>query len=242
MMIAQGWTGDGTAEASPSPHPELSFLGPAACRDSPPGLQQSSPGAEPQPGKPKPGETDCEAGKAGEPGEMNSISVGSCSLPGDFTLHTRSLRNTAGRRAAQCEERRRVEAGKKMLEDLTSSSRPEEARPSVSRRCERGRVPSDSSSGISDDASSSSSGSDRDSGIETGDTLGTAGLAAWGHSNNVPVTFGIDQDDRSQVDTLDREKIREALENGVRRMNLVEKQKTDKNSQGKERLRRLLTN
>ena len=234
MMIAQGWTGDGTADASPSPHPELSFLGPAACLDSPPGHQQSSAGGEPQPGKPKPGETDCKAGAAGEPGEMNSISVGSCVVPGDFTLHTRSLRNTAGRRAAQCEERRRVEAGKKMLEDLTSSSRPEEPRPSVSRRCERGRVPSDSSSGISDDASSSSSGSDRDSGIETGDTLGTAGLAAWGHSNTVPVTFGLDQDDRSQLDTLDREKIREALENGVRRMNLVEKQKTDKNSQGKE--------
>jgi len=165
---------------------------------------------------------------------MKSISVGSC-VTRDYTLHTRSLRNTAGRRAAQCEERRRVEAGKKMLEDITAGSlrQPLEARPGVSRRCERGRVPSDSSSGISDDASSSGSGSDRDSGIETGET-GTGGLATWGHSNTVPVTFGIDQDDRSQLDTRDRDKIREALENGVRRMNLVEKQKTDKNCQVQE--------
>ena len=217
MMIAQGWNGDTEASATPSPQPGLSFLGEAACRDSPPGHQQSSPAAELQPDRRKPG-GDCE--------DMNSISVGSC-VTRDYTLHTRSLRNTAGRRAAQCEERRRVEAGKKVMENMTS-----EARPGASRRCERGRVPSDSSSGISDDASSSGSGSDRDSGIETGDT-GTGGLAAWGHSNTVPVSFGIDQDDRSQLDTRDRDKIREALENGVRRMNLVEKQKTDKNSQGK---------
>ena len=51
---------------------------------------------------------------------MDSISVGSC-VSRDYTLHTRSLRNTAGRRAAQCEEARRVEAGKKMLADMADS-------------------------------------------------------------------------------------------------------------------------
>jgi len=236
LMIAQGWTADTTASVTPSPHPGLSFLGEAACRDSPPGPQLSSPAVGLQPDRRKPGEDfeseelgKCEkAGLAGE--EMNSISVGSC-VTRDYTLHTRSLRNTAGRRAAQCEERRRVEAGKKMLEDITSTSAS--PRPGVSRRCERGRVPSDSSSGISDDASSSGSGSDRDSGIETGDTV-TAGLAAWAHTDTVPVTFGIDQDNRSELDNRDRDKIREALENGVRRMNLVEKQKTDKSSQVQE--------
>jgi hypothetical protein len=33
----------------------------------------------------------------------------------DYTLTVRSLRVTAGRRAALCEERRRIEAGKKIL-------------------------------------------------------------------------------------------------------------------------------
>ena len=101
---------------------------------------------------------------------QDSISVGSC-VSKDYTLHTRSLRNTAGRRAAQCEEMRRVEAGKKMLADMADKTKapavgqplqPLEPRHGVTtRRCERGRVPSDSSSGISDDASSSGSGSDR---------------------------------------------------------------------------------
>ena len=59
---------------------------------------------------------DAEQGMAG----MDSISVGSC-VSRDYTLHTRSLRNTAGRRAAQCEEARRVEAGKKMLADMADS-------------------------------------------------------------------------------------------------------------------------
>ena len=95
----------------------------------------------------------------------------------------------------------------------------------VSRRCERGRVPSDSSSGISDDSSSNSSGSDRDSGIETGDT-GAAGLGSWPGINTtgVPVTFGLDHDERS-LDSEDREKIRETLEIGVRKLNLAGKHK-----------------
>ena len=71
---------------------------------------------------------------------------------------------------------------------------PPTQRSTTSRRCERGRVPSDSSSGISDDASSSGSGSDRDSGIETGEGPGGAlPLGAWGHSPDVPVSYGIDQ-------------------------------------------------
>ena len=77
----------------------------------------------------------------------DSISVGSC-VSKDYTLHTRSLRNTAGRRAAQCEEMRRVEAGKKMLADMTQRSSGASVTSHVTRRCERGRVPSDSSSGI----------------------------------------------------------------------------------------------
>ena len=158
--------------------------------------------------------------------------MGSC-VSRDYTLHTRSLRNTAGRRAAQCEEARRVEAGKKMLadmsQDLTSGHRSgvssDGHRSVVSRRCERGRVPSDSSSGISDDSSSNSSGSDRDSGIETGDT-GAAGLGSWPGINTtgVPVTFGLDHDERS-LDSEDREKIRETLEIGVRKLNLAGKHK-----------------
>ena len=89
-------------------------------------------------------------------------------------------------------------------------------------------MPSDSSSGISDDSSSSGSGSDRDSGIETGDCAGgERGLGSWGglsSAGSVPVTYGIDPGDN-----LDREKLREALEN----VNLVGKQKTYKKSQGK---------
>ena len=154
---------------------------------------------------------------------MNSISVGNC-VSKDYTLHTRSLRNTAGRRAAQCEEMRRVEAGKKMMADMNLQDNAAARGAGVaSRRCERGRVPSDSSSGISDDSSSSGSGSDRDSGIETGDT--GPGLGSWpGLRAEVPVSFGIDAEDAS----VDREKLREALENGVRMMNL----KSDKKSQG----------
>ena len=170
----------------------------------------------------------------------DSISVGSC-VSKDYTLHTRSLRNTAGRRAAQCEEMRRVEAGKKMLADMAEPvvvSEPEPAPSVSSRRCERGRVPSDSSSGISDDASSSGSGSDRDSGIETGDT-GAGGLGSWGHVTGagVPVSYGIDQEDRL-MDSADREKIREVLETGVRRMKL-ETQKNDKKSQGRSKIVKL---
>ena len=126
-----------------------------------------------------------------------------------------------------------MEAGKKMLadmsQDLTSGHRSgvssDGHRSVVSRRCERGRVPSDSSSGISDDSSSNSSGSDRDSGIETGDT-GAAGLGSWPGINTtgVPVTFGLDHDERS-LDSEDREKIRETLEIGVRKLNLVGKHK-----------------
>lgn len=146
--------------------------------------------------------------------------MGSC-VSKDYTLHTRSLRNTAGRRAAQCEEMRRVEAGKKMLADMAETTR----------RCDRGRLPSDSSSGISDDASSSGSGSDRDSGIETGD-IGAVG--SWGHcvtGAGVPVSYGLDQETDRMMATADREKIREVLETGVRRMKL-ETQRNDKKCQG----------
>ena len=45
--------------------------------------------------------------------EAGSITVGSC-VSRDYTMTVRSLRNTAGRRAAQCEEQRRVEAGKQV--------------------------------------------------------------------------------------------------------------------------------
>ena len=75
-----------------------------------------------------------------------SISVGSC-VTKDYTLHTRSLRNTAGRRAAQCEEMRRVAEGKKMVADMTETAaagpgsgagvaRTSGAGMSHSRRCE----------------------------------------------------------------------------------------------------------
>jgi len=82
----------------------------------------------------------------GEQGR-GSITVGSC-VSRDYTMTMRSLRNTAGRRAALCEEQRRVEAGKQVLKDLQAATAA-----ATSRRCERGRVPSDSSSGISDDTS-----------------------------------------------------------------------------------------
>jgi len=237
MMIAQGYTGSETSsKSSAAPHPELSFLGQAACRGTPPSTepssrQQSLLDEGPRPGRLKQ-EDICDE-------VQDSISVGSC-VSKDYTLHTRSLRNTAGRRAAQCEEMRRVEAGKKMLADMADKTKapavgqpplqPLEPRHGVTtRRCERGRVPSDSSSGISDDASSSGSGSDRDSGIETGDS--GAGLGSW--SNRVPVSFGLDQEDRSLLNSEDREKIREVLETGVRRMKL-ENQKTDRSSQVQE--------
>jgi hypothetical protein len=42
------------------------------------------------------------------------LPVASC-VSRDYTLTVRSLRVTAGRRAALCEERRRIEAGKKIL-------------------------------------------------------------------------------------------------------------------------------
>merc|ERR1712142_1243996 len=233
LMIAQGFTGaqgfNGSENNSPSQNPALSFLGQAACRPTPPCTQQTQEdqhqlkGEGPRPGRLK---ESCDEG--------GSISVGSC-VSRDYTLTVRSLRNTAGRRAAQCEERRRVEAGKKVLKDIErgtqasqSQTNPHE-RTTTNRRCERGRVPSDSSSGISDDTSSNSSGSDRDSGIETGEgPSGPLSLGAWSNSPDVPVSYGIDQelDDRSQLDRSDvREKIREALENGVRRMNLVERQR-----------------
>jgi len=229
LMIAQGFTGS-ASNSSASQNPGLSFLGQAPCRPTPPcpqptpQVQQSLLDEGPRPGRLK------ESPKE----EMSSISVGSC-VSRDYTLTVRSLRNTAGRRAAQCEERRRVEAGKKVLKDIErgtqaalSQTNPQE-RTTSNRRCERGRVPSDSSSGISDDTSSNSSGSDRDSGIETGEgPSGPLSLGAWSNSPDVPVSYGIDQelDDRSQLDRSDvREKIREALENGVRRMNLVERQR-----------------
>ena len=96
-------------------------------------------------------------------------------------------------------------------------------------------MPSDSSSGISDDASSSGSGSDRDSGIETGDT-GQLWVSRSTGCSTVPVSYGIDHDDRS-LDNEDREKIRETLEIGVRKLNLVGKQKSDsavRKNQGRE--------
>ena len=51
---------------------------------------------------------------ASELRELESLPVASC-VSRDYTLTVRSLRATAGRRAAQCEEQRKVEAGKKVL-------------------------------------------------------------------------------------------------------------------------------
>jgi hypothetical protein len=163
--------------------------------------------------------------------ERGSITVGSC-VARDYTMTMRSLRNTAGRRAALCEEQRRVEAGKQVLKDLQAATA------ASSRRCERGRVPSDSSSGISDDTSSNGSNSDRDSGIETGESGGPS--LTWPGVPGIPVTYGIDQEPeerssgssrrpRGFVDSLEGltprgvEEALEAklsLEAGVRRMNL----------------------
>ena len=54
------------------------------------------------------------ATNASELRELESLPVASC-VSRDYTLTVRSLRATAGRRAAQCEEQRKVEAGKKVL-------------------------------------------------------------------------------------------------------------------------------
>jgi histone-lysine N-methyltransferase SUV420H len=207
LMIAQGYLGTDTEHAAAS---QLPFLGPAGCRapgppqgPTPPVSQPGSLAGAVRPGRLK---ENCDSSST-----EGSISVGSC-VTRDYTLTVRSLRNTAGRRAAQCEERRRVEEGKKVLQDMQGGG---------GRRCERGRVPSDSSSGISDEGSNS--GSDRDSGIETGEGGGEIGTWGSGEGQEVPVSYGIDQElnDRSDLDRRDvREKIREALENGVRRMNL----------------------
>lgn len=51
---------------------------------------------------------------SGGDGDSEGLPVASC-VSRDYTLTVRSLRATAGRRAAQCEERRRIEAGKQML-------------------------------------------------------------------------------------------------------------------------------
>lgn len=96
---------------------------------------------------------------SGNPADLNSCSVASC-VTRDYTLTVRSLRATAGRRAAQCEERRQIEAGKKMLKDIesyaaTAGGNGNAGSAAGIRRCERGRVPSDSSSGVSDDTLSS---------------------------------------------------------------------------------------
>merc|ERR1719347_2126735 len=234
MMISQGFLGSDGSCASGSSTPFLGGSGSGSPLQAPTTTQAGSPSGARAPERLKESCAPSSTTEGGEIGAGSSISVGGC-VSRDYTLTHRSLRNTAGRRAAQCEERRRVEAGKKVLKEIERGTEtaliqpPTAARTTTSRRCERGRVPSDSSSGISDDASSSGSGSDRDSGIETGEGPGgTLPLGAWGHSSDVPVSYGIDQDldDRSQLDRSDfREKIREALENGVRRMNLVERQR-----------------
>jgi len=136
---------------------------------------------------------------------LNSYSVGSC-VTRDYTLSVRSLRATAGRRAAQCEERRQIEAGKKMLKDIEYSG---------VRRCERGRVPSDSSSGISDDTLSSGS----DSGIEAGEHWTPGHATTYYHG--LPVSYSTDQDPESSSESCDvRHNIREALEIGVSNMKI----------------------
>lgn len=146
--------------------------------------------------------------QGGKSADLKSFSVGSC-VSRDYTLTVRSLRATAGRRAAQCEERRQIEAGKKMLKDI------EYAAGAGIRRCERGRVPSDSSSGVSDDTLSSGS----DSGIETGEHWTPGGPAPFYHG--LPVSYSTDQDPESSVESCDvKHKIREALELGVRKMNI----------------------
>lgn len=148
----------------------------------------------------------------------------------DLTVTTRSLRTTPGRMAAEVDKRRKVEASLASMANLANQRAASSRGIGSNRagllgvRCERGRVPSDSSSGISDDASSSSSGSDRDSGIETGET-NWCGRAerTWAGGKDLPVSYSNDQDMEADEPTITgamREKIREALENGVRRMNL----------------------
>jgi len=159
---------------------------------------------------PPPGRLKCGAAPPApsreEPAELESLPVASC-VSRDYTLTVRSLRATAGRRAAQCEERRRIEAGKKVLKDIECGVR----------RCERGRVPSDSSSGVSDDTLSSGS----DSGIEAGENWGAEPSRIY---HGLPVSYSSDQDQEDSNGSVEsqavRQKIREALENGVRRMNL----------------------
>jgi len=156
---------------------------------------------------------------SGNPADLNSCSVASC-VTRDYTLTVRSLRATAGRRAAQCEERRQIEAGKKMLKDIESYATTDGGNGSAGsaagiRRCERGRVPSDSSSGVSDDTLSSGS----DSGIETGEHWTPGGSAPFYHG--LPVSYSTDQDPESSIESCDvKHKIREALEAGVRKMNI----------------------
>lgn len=94
--------------------------------------------------------------KSNNPATLDSYSTASC-VSRDYTLTVRSLRATAGRRAAQCEERRQIEAGKKLLKDIEYANAAGVGAGGGGglRRCERGRVPSDSSSGVSDDTLSS---------------------------------------------------------------------------------------
>jgi len=239
LMIAQGITLDSTIKdqnlvlhqkstfldgqpgANPLPPPVFSGTGP---QPGQPGLNRPQPGRLKRSGSDPPIPPHKEGGPLPTPTLSSRISRGSTlptvsdpvtaleSLPvascvsRDYTLTVRSLRATAGRRAAQCEEARRIEAGKKILKDIECGG---------GRRCERGRVPSDSSSGVSDDTLSSGS----DSGIEAGENwnLGPSKLY-----HGLPVSYSSDQDpEEAAVSTDDvRQKIREALENGVRRMNL----------------------
>ena len=192
LLLAGGFLpGQPAPHSSPAQSPATSFLGQAGCLAGQPCPPPGPASPPPSPaGAALPARRSGAPGSSGsgEPSQAGSISVGGC-VARDFSMTVRSLRNTAGRRAAQCEERRRVEAGKAVLKDLERGA-GDVSRP---RRCERGRLPSDSSSGISDDASSNGSGSDRDSGIETGEGGAGAGLGAWGHTSQVPVSYGIDQ-------------------------------------------------
>ncbi|TRY73445.1 hypothetical protein TCAL_11332 [Tigriopus californicus] len=75
---------------------------------------------------------------------------------------------SVGSQSCQSPKEERTGMGN-VMDDLNVTARSLRSTPGRLRaRCERGRAASDSSSGISDDASSNSSGSDRDSGIETG--------------------------------------------------------------------------
>lgn len=249
LMIAQGFTLDPAAQDSVAP-----FLGstaaaqqqqqaattsnPAAVlprttarlrsgreerdvKSDPPPLLLAQPLVQPAPLSEKSAQAAANAATTTAANTVTSTSlpVASC-VSRDYTLTVRSLRVTAGRRAALCEERRRIEAGKKILKDIESGS---------GRRCERGRVPSDSSSGVSDDTLSSGS----DSGIETGEGFWTTeGRKTQRIYHGIPVSYSSDKDaeeeEEEEVDDCQqhvenlavREKIREALEVGVRRMNL----------------------